>query len=660
MIFLLSLLILIFPLQLFSQDTYDEYIFTHNEGITVVRTVQTSQQMTIVEKEQIERCGVNDLANLLQETLGLNIVRYGAYGNQAGINLRGFDSKRVAFLIDGVQVNSSLDGKFDINQIDLSSIERIEVIYGGSDSKYNVSGAFGGIVNIITVKKQEQGLKLAASVSNTSVKPGTYRNRSDEMQNPHWEDLFDTQHYSLSAVYGSDVLSLTAAFSANRADNHFIFLDQTGKLRRKDNNEVWDAGAAASVVWELADSDSLLAKFIVSSNIFYGDRNIPASGFSSYIGNQSDFSARQNFMIDMPRVFHENLSSELSAAWQFHRLDYTSPADSTSLHDQHNLTLVNRWNWLTGDWLILRSGVDYRYINLNSTEIGNRSRHDGGFYLTAEFHPAKSFVVIPSAKMIFTHDGSSSNLAVIPKLGLLWNVSENLTIKNNYFRSFKFPDFEELYWSGGGVAVHGAGNPDLQPEDGYGADLGVSWHVTEKLRLENVFFTQWIRNSIHWFAGSGGIWRPENVGEAVFFGLNNKVVYNIPVSTGFINEITASLSYQYLLSYLLSYGYTFNSNKRIPYNPEHTLNGSLEIFWKTGSLSLSGQYESLRYHDTNNITALKPVFLLNAGVNQKMGNYLAMFGTLRNILNTSYESFYDYPMPGITLTLGVRVNLEFK
>jgi len=184
--------------------------------------------------------------------------------------------------------------------------------------------------------------------------------------------------------------------------------------------------------------------------------------------------------------------------------------------------------------------------------------------------------------------------------------------------------------------------------------------ITERFKIENIFFIQWIKDSIHWFSGNSGIWRPENVGEAVLFGLDNKISINFPVSIGPIKKIEPSISYQYLLSYLLSYGYTFESNKRIPYNPEHTVTGSLELFWNKGSFSISGRFESIRYHDTANITKLKPVFLLNAGYNQKLGNNFTVFGSLRNILNTSYESFYDYPMPGITLTLGMRAAFEAK
>ncbi|MCL2443398.1 MAG: TonB-dependent receptor [Treponema sp.] len=657
------LLFLLLPFSLFAQDEFEdyEYYFTDNEGITIIGTVQTSQQITVVDREQIENSGASDIVNLLQEKLGLNIVRHGAYGNQAGVNLRGFDSKRIAFLINGVPVNSSTDGKFDINQIDLNSIERIEVIFGGSDFKYNVSGAFGGVVNIITIRKQEQGLRFTASVTNTSMIPGEYRDRNGVTRNPHWEDLLDTQNYSVSAVYGSDTFSFSANVFANRAENHFLFTDRYNYTRRKDNNEVWDTGASVSFVWELPDFTQL----ILSSNVYYSDSNFPASGFSVNAGSQNDFSTRNVFMIDMPRIFHDDVSSELSLGWQFYKRDYSSPSSEVSVHDQHNLSIINRWNWYPSERLTLRSGIDYRFIGLDSTDIGNRSRHDGGLYLTIEFKPVKSLLIIPSSKVIFTSEGSE-NFVLIPKLGILWNITDSIAIKNNFFRSFKFPDFEELYWnSGSGSAIHGIGNPDLRPEDGWGADLGISWHITNKLRLESVFFTQWIKDSIHWFSGSGaassgGIWRPENVGEAVFFGLDSKVNYEFPVSIGPIKKITASLSYQYILSFLLSYGYTFDSNKRIPYSPEHTISGSLEFSWSGGFLYFNGQYESSRYHDTANVTVLKPMFLLNAGVNHMFNDYITVFSVLRNILNTSYESFYDYPMPGVTLTFGLRMNLEVK
>ncbi|MCL2139941.1 MAG: TonB-dependent receptor, partial [Treponema sp.] len=442
------LLIFFIPFFVFSQENPDEYeesfeeIFIEDDGITVVGTLQTSQQMAVIDRKEIEMRNAADLAALLQEALNVNIVRYGPFGNQAGVNLRGFDSKRLAFLVDGVPVNSSIDGKFDLNQIDLHSVERIEIIYGGSDSKYNISGALGGIVNIVTVKKQNPGLKFNAAISNTSVMPGEYRDRNGKTQPPRWEDLLDTQNYSAAAAYGSKAFSFTVAANANRAANHFVFKDFLHNTRRKDNNEFWNTGFSSSLVWELPE----LQKIIASSNVYYGSGNFPASGFSAIYGTQNDLSLSQKLMLDAPRAFHDSLSCEASIAWLYNRRDYYSPNSALSRHNQNSLNAVNRWSWFPAEPFVVRSGLDYRLIFLDSTEIGSRIRHDGGFYLTLEYKAANAFIIVPSVKTVFTGTGEKTVTAV-PKLGLAWNVTEKIALKNNYFRIFKFPDFEELYWS---------------------------------------------------------------------------------------------------------------------------------------------------------------------------------------------------------------------
>ncbi|MDR2479664.1 MAG: TonB-dependent receptor, partial [Treponema sp.] len=508
----------LFPQENTEADDYpypeDELVFEEEEGLTVVGTRETSQQMEVIDKAEIERRGSADLAELLRETLGLGITRYGAYGNQTSINLRGFDSERIAFLIDGVPVNSAMDGEFDFNQIDLASVERVEVIYGGSDTKYNVSGALGGVINIVTMKKQKPGLRISAGLSNTSAMPGEYRDRNGQTGGPNWEDLADTQNATFSAALGGKSYSVSAGTFLNRAENHFLFVDYLDYIRRKDHNEVWDAGASLSLIKELPD----LTKLLSSSSVYYGDKNIPTSGFSSLFGRQRDSSFRQNLMLEMPRAFHDSLSTEASLTWYFTNREYAPPSGAASVHRQHSLQAINRWNWYPGEKLTIRSGFDYRFITLDSTDMGGRSRHDGGAYLTAEFRPAAPLQIIPSIKAVMSDTGDSK-IVPVPKLGFIWKPSDFFTLKNNYFRSFKFPDFEELYWSGGG----GYGNPDLKPEDGWGGDLGAVMRYKDTVALESTFFTQWTADSIHWAVGPGNIWKPQNVGEAIFFGLDSRL-----------------------------------------------------------------------------------------------------------------------------------------
>ena len=564
---LLPLLLILFPLQAQDAGTpegesgppaetpppedgpwdgadWDDPLIMEDRGITVTGTAETTQEIRVVDREEIERRNAPDLGTLLQEALHIGVTRYGGYGNEAGINIRGFDSKRVAVLIDGVPANSAQSGKFELSQIDLNAVERIEVIYGGSDTKYNVSGALGGVINIITAKDQKPGLRFGGGLANSGSIPGEYRNFALEKEGPRWEDLADTQNLNLFGSYGGKNYSLKANGFFNRVGNHFRFRDEVFKTtRRKVNNEIHDGGASASALFHLPQS----AKLIAAADGYYGNKNIPTAGDSPIKGVQTDFSTRQQALAEAPRVFHDALAAEgsLSHAWQILRYE----RDSASVHDEHTLTAINRWSWYPHSAVTARFGGDYRFIALDSTDMGKRNRHDGGLYAAGEFKPQPWVLIIPSIKAAFCSSGSEP-VTPVPKLGFAFYPADSLTIRNNYFRSFKYPDFQDLYWP---AASGTAGNPDLKSEDGWGADLGASYRYKEWWTAEAVLFAQWTVDSIHWSPGSGGIWRPYNVGEAAYFGADGKFSVTVPARIGPIQTIRPGLSYQYIKSYLLSY-----------------------------------------------------------------------------------------------------------
>jgi vitamin B12 transporter len=629
-----------------EDDFYDDEALPLMEGggITVVGTRETTQQMAVVSREEIEKVHAADIPSLLEQTLGLGSTRYGPYGNMVDVNIRGFDTERVAVLVDGVPVNSTRSGEFDFNSVDLNSIERIEVIYGGSDTKYNVSGALGGVINIVTVKKQRPGWTIGGSVSNTSALPGRYNGQYGGVENPRWQDLADTQNISLSGAYGAEAYSFRANLFGNRAGNHFLYQDDYGYARRKEGNEVWDGGASASFLREFSN----LSTLIFTGDLYYGDKHIPASGYTAEYAEQKDFSTRQNIMLDMPRAFHDDFFMELSLGHRWGILDY-HPGLAPSRHSENDLTLINRWGWHPLRQFTLRFGGDYRFIYLNSTSDGLRRGHRGGLYLTSEYRPAKKFLLTASVKGVT--DGR--RVIPVPKLGFAWTINGGFTLKNNYFRSFKFPDFDDLYWVQAGFM----GNPDLQPEDGWGADLLVEFRLRNLLELHSSLYWEWTEDSIHWNNASGS-WRPENISRGAFGGWDNKASVTLPFSPGILGRPVLSLSWRFLLSWLLDGASGFADNLRIPYMPMHVLGFSADIPWNPGSprgegsLLISGRCESFRFADTGNLIKLEPFFLLDMTVNVRLRKNITAFGILRNILNTRYVSFAGYPMPGINFTLG--------
>jgi len=118
---LLALMFSLFSLSAQETEEDDDFRdFGQSRDLTFTGTPETTQQMTVIDKEAIEKSGARDLAALLEEEIDMSVTRYGGYGNQTSMNLRGFDTERIAILIDGVPANSPRSGEFDITQIDLA------------------------------------------------------------------------------------------------------------------------------------------------------------------------------------------------------------------------------------------------------------------------------------------------------------------------------------------------------------------------------------------------------------------------------------------------------------------------------------------------------------------------------------------------------------
>ncbi len=622
-----ALLLAIFCVTVAFVNAQEDYEITLSVAASAPETTQAIES---INKDDIEKLHATDLATVLNKGLGLGITRNGAYGNMSGVSMRGFGSGRVAFLINGVPVNSSQNGGFDIFSIDVASIERIEVIQGGSDSKYNVSGAMGGVINIITVKNKPEGLSFKAQIENTSYIPTTYLARHTYKPTQQAAtSLIDGQKLALNLGYGFENSSIAIDMFGVRATNEFIFLDDYG-YRLRTGNEVYDAGLNATYTQNLRDNSSI----IFSGNVYAGDKNIPSDMSSAVINNQKDLNFRESIILDLKAVT-DVLDTE---AFVNHASE--NQTFGTSEHKLNTLTLTNRWTWYALDNLFVKFSGDYKFSHLNSTNTGIVQGHDGGISATLEYYPLENISIIPSTKLLI----NENSIVPIPKLGLLFTVSENFAIKNNWFRVFKFPNFNDLYWGGDG----GQGNPDLKNEDGFGADLIVEYAIPDLFSGNVSVFATATKNSIHW-ANIHGVWSPQNIGEAFIWGSD------IALTSNFSEHIQFSVGYSLLLSYILTGSYTFYTNIRMPYMPEHRIHASVEVPWKTGNVVLSGSYESERfatYTSKGNASPLDPFVLLDLTVNQNIGEHFAAFASINNILNEDYFLVEGYPMPKLNVKIG--------
>jgi vitamin B12 transporter len=154
----------IFSSQLWAQpDTsiLDEAVITASKF--TLKTSETGKVVLVITSKQLEKSGGKDLSRLLTEQAGIYIG--GAYSNEGkdkSIYLRGASPAHCLFMIDGVPVYdpSGIGGNFDIRNLAISQVERIEIVKGSQSTLYG-SDAIAGVINIIT--KKNTGKKLSGS-----------------------------------------------------------------------------------------------------------------------------------------------------------------------------------------------------------------------------------------------------------------------------------------------------------------------------------------------------------------------------------------------------------------------------------------------------------------------------------------------------------------
>jgi len=113
-----------------------------------------------ISSETIENKAANNLRELLQQEGLLSLTQNSIFGSS--VAMQGISKENIKILIDGTPVIGRLNGIVDLNQINLSNIERVEIIKGPVSVFYGTD-ASGGIINLITKKSQRK--KITGSFS---------------------------------------------------------------------------------------------------------------------------------------------------------------------------------------------------------------------------------------------------------------------------------------------------------------------------------------------------------------------------------------------------------------------------------------------------------------------------------------------------------------
>jgi vitamin B12 transporter len=235
-------------------DPLDEVVVTATRLPSIVADTPGAR---VIDRQTIDRRGAVFAADILSDAPGLSVVRSGAFGGVAQVRMRGASPGKTLVLIDGVPVNDAaeVNGAFDFSGLELSDIERIEVLSGPQSSLWG-SDAIGGVIAFTT--RELDGLALEAEAGSFDTVRGRLAAGVSTARYGFgaWVSHFDTD--GISAADAADgnpesdgFTSTTAGARGRYAFSETLSVD--GALRWTDSDADLDGYPAPAFV--LADTD---------------------------------------------------------------------------------------------------------------------------------------------------------------------------------------------------------------------------------------------------------------------------------------------------------------------------------------------------------------------------------------------------------------------
>jgi iron complex outermembrane receptor protein len=441
----------------------------------------------VITRSDIRRSGARSIPELLRLVPGMQVAQLD--GNKWAVTARGANGRyapRLLVLMDGRTLyNPMLSGVlWDVQDTDMSAIERIEVIRGPGATMWG-SNAVNGIVNIIT--------KHAA----------------------------DTQGGNIGVVGGQQGYETVLRYGVETGDSALRlfgkYYDRDGNVNlsgadTEDRSEMVRFGGRYD--WDGNDSDT----FTLTFEVYEGDAGdyrtsrMLTPPYEVILDTNTDTSG-EYIMGHWSRKFSETSALEVRAYYDSHARDaytVTEDVDTFDVDLQHSFSLGERQEWIWG--LSYRSSSDeatgtFEIQILPSTATNRR--------ISAFVHDEISLLDGRARLMLgskFEHnEASDSNIEVEPSVRMSFNVSDNRAFWAAVSQSVRVPSRGER---GGGVvtavippgmnpmlpvpiptAVVLRGNPALISEDvtayeagyrmrnpEYQLDISVFYNVFSKLR----------------------------------------------------------------------------------------------------------------------------------------------------------------------------------
>ena len=432
------------------------------------------QRMKVIGEEQVQRMAANDLGSALRNETNLRLGQDNVLGTS--MSMQGLSGENVKILVDGVPVVGRLDGNIDLSQIDLTGIERIEVVEGPLSVSYGTN-ALAGTINLIT-RKRGRGRTFGAKV---------YAEHIGRL-NTTVQGFWQRGGHSLAVSGGRNFFSGWNPDQTGLPDLGPAPADTNRWQQWKPREQYF---GRLNYRWALRDWELGYKGEVMHDKIT--DRGLPRAPYFETAFDQVFTTVRLDNALFATRTWTGSTLQAQAAYQHYSRTRNTWYRDLTDLggelidaegmQDTARFTLANgRMTWSTrrdsSAW-DLEAGLDLNYETGTGERIGDGEQAIGDYaaFASVELRPTKGLTLRPAARVAYNTRYAAP---IVPSLNARWALGERFVLRGAYAMGFRAPSLKELYFYFVDVNHDIVGNPDLEAERAHHGDLSLTYRHARK------------------------------------------------------------------------------------------------------------------------------------------------------------------------------------
>lgn len=605
---------------------------------------QQARMVTVLSREDIQAAPVQSVNDLLKYAVGVDVRQKGALGALTDVSIRGGNSEQITVLLNGINIcdAQTAHNTFDF-PVDISEIERIEVLEGPAGRVYGTSSLLGAI-NIVT--KTPPSSSLSARIEGGSYGYLAAGARANIAQG-HWNNQLSGSFTRSDGYLRNKANKLNADYKTSKAFYQGNYNDSQIAVRWHAGMSVKDFGANTFYAAKYDDqfehtfktftalqAENKQGKFHIRPSIYW---NRSMDRFELFRG------APQKY------------------AYNYHRTDV------------YGVNLNAYFDWSLGRTAF---GAELRHEELVSTNLGEkleRPHHIHGtdrnytnginrinLQFVLEHNIILSRFTLSAGVIAVKNSQADMNMRVYPGIDASYRMGNAWKVYASYNTSLRMPSFTELFYSVGG---HKA-DKHLKPEELSALEAGLKYNAHGVSGKTSIFYNQQ-KNLIDWIsdgtldANGSPLWKSVNFGRINVVGVEASLSFDCR---------TLMPSQRFLKQFSLAYCYLNQNEKEhkgitSKYVLEYVKNkmvANLQLnLWRNLDLGLN--YRLLHrmggYIDTNNQRHNYATYgILDARLSWNTGKWTA-FAAANNLLNRTYVDYGNVPQPGTWITAGISIQM---